>query len=389
MRIVKTLTGVLGVLLAFGALSASGAEAHEWKLNGVALTKAVSVAWTSTLKFEDTYHEMNFRCTIAYQGTVGPGTAGEITGITSTSGAKLIPCTVEKGGIYGYKTVELEAEKLPWKTTLVTSGSELRDSIAGYLWAIHASGGGAGSETNDCGAESSTAMRDYSLGVEATFDAESPTTHCDNDPHGGLRTKGVEDIEASSGTLSVEAENANAKWLFNGSPLEKAVTVTSKGTLKLSDKETTGHKVTIECASADEGTVSPGGTGELTSVKVTSCKFIELGACSSEPTVEAKNLPWRTGIVTYEGTTRQYTREAGKGAPGFAMTCKTILGKSTDTCTGGSSARVSTVTGGVEETFDSSSEKLNCTIGGTATGTIEGSQLLKSASGTLSFEAGL
>lgn len=60
------------------------------------------------------------------------------------------------------------------------------------------------------------------------------------------------------------------------------------------------------------------------------------------------------------------------------------------TCSGDTSAGAKIVTGGVDETFDSHSEKLTTKCLDATAETIEGTQLVESpASGTLSFEAGL
>ena len=204
MRTITTLGRALTMLLVLGAVSAGGATAHTWKQSGIPLTQPVSVSWTSKLLFEDTYHDFSYECTLAHKGTVGAGALGEIASITSTSGAKVIPCTVVNGGPGQFRTVEVEAYHLPWKTELVTLGGELRDLVSGGGWLIKASGL-LGKETDQCASSkgTNTAMKNFGLGVEAIYDENSPATECTNTSGNKFKTSGVEDIIASAGELLV------------------------------------------------------------------------------------------------------------------------------------------------------------------------------------------
>ena len=90
------------------------------------------------------------------------------------------------------------------------------------------------------------------------------------------------------------------------------------------------------------------------------------------------DLPWRTTLVSSEGATREQVAEDGKGKPTVEFTCNNIV----DGIKGFTSLAIKTVTGGVDETFDSHSGTLESTFG---TATLEGTQLIESpSSGTLS-----
>lgn len=89
-----------------------------------------------------------------------------------------------------------------------------------------------------------------------------------------------------------------------------------------------------------------------------------------------------------EGTTRELVSEDGNGAPGFAFTCRVLGINTTDTCIGRTSALAEVAVGGVDEVFDSHSEKLTCSVKGAASGSIEGTRLLESPlSGALTIKA--
>ena len=113
-------------------------------------------------------------------------------------------------------------------------------------------------------------------------------------------------------------------------------------------------------------------TAELlgTNDKIT-CSFDKRGACeaSSAPLFLAVNLPWHTELYLLGSEVRYMIMPDGGGNPGWAVTCKTILGALTDTCTvllG--STEVKNVTSGVLALFDSLSNAnpADCKVGAEA-----------------------
>jgi hypothetical protein len=197
---------------------------------------------------------------------------------------------------------------------------------------------------------------------------------------------------------AVAASSASAhEWLLNGKPITTAIKIMSDGLLELEDTKATGGAVRVECRGFDEGTVGPGALDTVTNItseelkgsKTISCGLVKAGLCKAPATAEAVNLPWMTEIyLSSTGQVRDMITPgvAGKN-PGWAVTCETILGKTTDTCTIelGSTALVSLATG-VDATFEEKSPNANCSVGGTGTGVVRGTDLLLNPVGeTLSF----
>ena len=108
---------------------------------------------------------------------------------------------------------------------------------------------------------------------------------------------------------------ASPEWLQNGLKLTSALSVTSKGKLKLTDTKGGLKKgsVTIECTGTDKGTVGPGAADELTEVKATECKHVAGEECPS-PSAEAVHLPWKTELYEEGSAIRDKVAEtAGLG----------------------------------------------------------------------------
>lgn len=202
MKLIKLLGITSLVLLALGALTATAASAHAWENKKAPITEPHNVIGTATLSFEDKWRADKFTCKITSKATVKPGAIGEITGIASKTGAKEIPCEAHESP--GCSTVTIEAKFLPWKTELATIGGELRDTIkpAGEFltpqWTVRCTGT-EGKITETCEASPNTALKNYSAGVEAIYDAKSPATNCSAGPAGTFTTKGTEDITFANG----------------------------------------------------------------------------------------------------------------------------------------------------------------------------------------------
>jgi hypothetical protein len=368
-------------LLAASAVAAAGASASAWRLNGFELTTATSVTATGTVELEHRTLGMRISCPVSQEGTVGPGKVGTITG------KAVVTCT-RVSGEYCESAIELERRHLPWSTELVTVNGLQRNKISTGgsgtpEWWIRCNAGAVKHELFCTGAETTTSMTNLSETVKAAFDEESSRGSCNVGAEKQLVITGSGIIKpVAGGTLRV----ANPEWLINGAFVEPAVTTIAKGALKLIDTNAPGGKRVVECATEGEEAVGPRTRGEVKApLSLTSCKFVEKGSCESLVSTTPKGLPWRTSLATNEGATRELITEDGGGLPGFEVTCKTILGNVTDTCTGNTSALVKVVTGGVDETFDSQSETLSCSQGGLH-GKIEGTRLINNpTNGTLTF----
>jgi hypothetical protein len=166
------------------------------------------------------------------------------------------------------------------------------------------------------------------------------------------------------------------EWLLNGKLLGSPVKVHSRGLLLLSDHTPPGGETSVHCFGFDSGTVGPHAldliatiTAELEGTNNTiTCKFDpgKTGSCEAgtAPTAKAVNLPWHTELTLFPGSElRDMIMKDGQAAgvdPGWAITCKTILGNVTDTCTTAlGSVKVENVARGVLALFDKvSNEKL-------------------------------
>jgi hypothetical protein len=383
---VKTLGLAFLMLLAFGAVSAAGASAYSWKWEGAELAGPHSFTAKGTVEIEEQSSKSRYSCSFNQEGTVGPGAAGEITG------KKVYTCTNINTPAWCESAIELEALHLPWKTELVSVNGVVRDRIANSgagtpEWKVKCNGLHGKTENVCSGAETTTGMANASNGVYATFDEESATGSCSIGTT--LVLRGSENVQPVGGG---ELTTGAPQWLFNGKYSKEAGSVAAKGSLKIADAEGAGGSPLVaECTSAGKGSAGPGNGGTLSTLTLSACKYSWNGnktVCESASRVEALHLPWRTALIASEGTTRELFSEDGKGAPGFKIVCKTTIITAEDTCTGKTSASVKNVTGGVDETFDSHSEKLSCSLGKTGSGTVEGTSLVEDLGGeTLSFKA--
>lgn len=385
MKSIKTLCFTLGAILAFGALSASAATAYEWQINGTAVTKATAAHWTSTIKFENTYDGgYAFTCTIVHKGTIDTGGKVEITSIASSGGAKLIPCEVTRASAGLCKSaIEVEAVGLPWTTELATVGGVLRSQTAGSReWKIKCKGPAGETNTDWCGV-TSTGPHNVAGGVEEIYDSNSPHTACFDE--GGLSfvASGAELLAPESGgTLSIAP--APAEWQLGGKGLSEPLTDSWKGKIKLTDpKALEEAPETVECEDTATGLAGLANTGEVTEWTYSNCTGTVLKeTCQSPVSIQAVNLPWHSELVTVGGVTHDIMTSGGSGTPGYKMRCtEKIGGKVLDECTGTPTLTTTDGEKGVSAAF--TSEKLNCTKGGTGAGTLEGTQTLSVTSGKL------
>lgn len=159
--------------------------------------------------------------------------------------------------------------------------------------------------------------------------------------------------------------------------------VNTEGTLELED-EGTGTKV--RCTGEDKGTVGPGSTDEITEITKIVCVFVTTGLCNSTPapTAVAVNLPWHTKLEVIGGVVRDVIVSGTGGNPGWAVTCTTFLGKTTDTCTkAGATTAIANVATGVDATFDGSTVNADCSVGGAGKGKVRGTDHILDPTGVV------
>lgn len=361
----------------------------SWAINGQEPESPVAVSSNGTLKIVKTIPpilgggSVTVECAIASEGTVAGAGAGEVTHVTLT-GCKVVASTSPV--CKTTSTVERSLPRdLPWRTALATVEGATRELLS-------EDGKGAPGFEMECAGLHITGTGNTSMGlstvtggVNETFDSHSEELKWDDGGKGTL--EGTQLVKnPASGTLA--AAPKVGEWLLSGVAPSTPVTVSSKGTLDLGltlRPAEGGGEMRVECENNGEGTVAPGGEGEDTAAKLTGC-VAEQSTTSYCPNgtpvrVTALDLPWRTVLVTKEGATRALLLDSGKGAPGYRAECGILSIHGT----GKTSVAVRNVTGGVEEAFDSSSERLTWS---SSAGLVEGSGLLTSPSGALTFKAG-
>ncbi len=185
---------------------------------------------------------------------------------------------------------------------------------------------------------------------------------------------------------AVAAAGASAlEWLLNGKPITAKTAVKSTGELLLKDDK---EKIAVKCSGHDEGSVSPEGKDEITSITGLSGELnapctVEEGSLCESATAMAVNLPWATELVTVEGAIRDLITTANSG---WAVTCKTIIGEVTDTCEGMTSTGMDNVTEGVLALFDAISREnpAECSRTKEKVGLVTGSDLIEESGLTVS-----
>jgi hypothetical protein len=181
--------------------------------------------------------------------------------------------------------------------------------------------------------------------------------------------------------------------------LSAPIKVHSEGLVLLEDEKATGGASSVHCRGFDAGTVGPHGldltesiTAELLGTKKSiTCNLVKAGACKSSPapTAEAIHLPWHTQLILRGGILRDLILGHGGGAPGWAVTCSTIIGNVTDTCEEEAGLPASTImtnkvgSGVLGEFEGKSGSKAKCSQGGKGAGTVEGTVLTENPSSTL------
>lgn len=208
-----------------------------------------------------------------------------------------------------------------------------------------------------------------------------------------IRIIGLALVATFAFSAMVAASASALVWELNGAKLEASMETTSTGELELEDSKVPLVGATaVKCKGTDKGTVNIEGKDTITEIKATECKPVK-GGCESEVTAAAVHLPWDTQLVTVENAkkekeVRDEIKSSGAGTPGWAVTCKTALGKKTDTCEGESSVGIDNVTegehaGDVAALFEAVTHEkpATCTEGGAKSGFVTGTDFIKGAEG--------
>lgn len=179
-------------------------------------------------------------------------------------------------------------------------------------------------------------------------------------------------VFALSAVAVASASAAENEWSLSKVDVTSTMSVTSKGTLKLTDTSVPiAGSVTVTCEGTNAGTVLPGGKDTITTITATSCTSNN-SFCTS-PTAKAVNLPWTTQLK--EKGTRDLIMSANGKAFGWLVDCETPLGKKSDECTRAESSEVEVknTSTGVDSIFSKKVSGLaKCTESGKETGEVEG-----------------
>jgi hypothetical protein len=178
---------------------------------------------------------------------------------------------------------------------------------------------------------------------------------------------------------AVAASGASAftTWDVEGSPVTAPVETTSESAAGLT---LSSGGTTVVCKGTDTGTVEPEGKDKVNTITVNTekdCTVTVAGFCESLINVKPVNLPWNTKLVG-EKEDEILPSTAGKN-PGWAVTCSTILGEKTVTCTA-PHAHVEVVNnaGKVETVFkEKVTENAACEGGTSSEGTVRGIDLIQ------------
>lgn len=170
---------------------------------------------------------------------------------------------------------------------------------------------------------------------------------------------------------------ATGFWELSEAAVSTNVAVNSKSasTLKFEDTKTPGGAAAMECTVSEEGTVGTAGKGKITAATVSSCKSVKLCEAAGL-SAKAVHLPWNTQLEEVEEAGRDKISSSGSGSPGWSFECLVAGVMLKDECT-----TEITTTGledpvsGVDLVYDSKSTHLNCSIGGTGTGVVTGTEL--------------
>jgi hypothetical protein len=168
-------------------------------------------------------------------------------------------------------------------------------------------------------------------------------------------------------------EYGGPTWAINEAAVKENVIIKDKNVTNLRLEDT--KEGSIECKVSGEGKVGAEGKGEITSQLASEC--VSLKTCETgTATAKAVHLPWKTQLTGEEEIPIRDNLESGEGgSPGWEIECKVFGVKIKDECTGLTSAGIENVTGGVDLSFDSKSARAHCSLGGSETGVLAGTEL--------------
>lgn len=205
MRNIKVWGLAFSAMLLISGLAAANASAHQWTLNGAAITTAVPTHGEGTLTLTDTQglfgNPVSIICTGTMTGTAGPGAAD------TTSTVKVTSCESDVGTC---GEPAAEAVNLPWKTELSTVGGVVRDTI-------RADGNGEPGYKVECTAfgfrisdtclseEGQPSVTLNTSPVPVVFDANSGNANCELGGAGQGHVGGSLTVTSSAGTLTVSS----------------------------------------------------------------------------------------------------------------------------------------------------------------------------------------
>lgn len=197
--------------------------------------------------------------------------------------------------------------------------------------------------------------------------------------------------------LAASPAMAEGEWLVNGEPTSIALSAETSLEFNLSDD---GTGTTVLCSGIFVGTVGPGKGGEITgltnlslvqetttnlagvTVPALRCTLVTKGACTeangSPIWTIIKNLPAiiEVALVVVNGVVllvKFIKLHFGGNPPGYDLSCKTLLGTVTDTCTFEPGEVLANGVGDVTGEFreeEITNPPGSCSVGGTGTALI-------------------
>jgi hypothetical protein len=207
-------------------------------------------------------------------------------------------------------------------------------------------------------------------------------------------------------SVAFAAEELAAEFLWEGLPIAEGAELpfdtVNVGTtlLLLEDMKATGGAVDVLCSGLFGGVIMGPKDALITEVVGLPepqlaniiCTIDTKGACEgTEAVVEALNLPWLIEPLLTTASSTGFAldivenTETLTGLPGYAVTCKTILGNVTDTCTGATGAIATNAATGIEGEFSETNETITppgkCSLGGEKQGLLFGAGITTDTTG--------
>jgi hypothetical protein len=205
MRNIKVWGLAFSAMLLISGLAVANASAHQWTLNGAAITTPVNTTGSGTLLLTDENgffgSTVTVECAGTTSGTAGPGAADTTSSVTVTS-CKTVAGPCEKP--------HASAVDLPWNTELSTVGGVLRDTIRndgngepGYLVECTIFGSVIKDTCKSERGQPKVLGTEPVDPVKLEFDTGSGTADCTLGGAGAGHVRGTVTVSSSSGTLSI------------------------------------------------------------------------------------------------------------------------------------------------------------------------------------------